>query len=135
MNCRKKVSDDLSVRTYPARPGVKKDGLISNVPDGSTFVPNPSITKPYKRPTNAGPTAAQKRAVQGQPCVECGDITPKQVADHIDPLSVEFWRTGGNDIEKQTQPEAVQPHCRIHSDQQGGQLSDFSRKMREKKGL
>ena len=107
-------------------PGRKK---MSGVP-GDDFVPKDGVG-PYKRPGGAGPTAAQKRSVQGKPCVDCGTITPKQVADHKDPLVVEHYRTGSNDLSRQTSVDAVQPHCPTCSARQGGQLGAFGRKMRK----
>jgi hypothetical protein len=114
-----------------SKKGNKKDVSrgISNVP-GDDFVPNPSASKPYSRPSGAGPTSAQRVAVQGKPCVECGKVTPKQVADHIDPLSVQHYRDGAVDIAKQTKLEAVQPHCPDCSAKQGGFLSAFSKRMK-----
>jgi hypothetical protein len=102
---------------------------ISKIPD-ETFTPNPSVKEPYRRPRGAGPTAAQRAAVQGKPCVECGKVTPKQVADHIDPLSVQHYRDGAVDIAGQTKVEAVQPHCPDCSLRQGGLLSAFSKRMK-----
>jgi hypothetical protein len=103
---------------------------LSNVP-GPDFVPNPAVKGPYVRPSGAGPTAAQRAAVQGKPCVECGDVTPSQVADHIDPLVVQYYREGAVDVEAQSGLEAVQAHCPHHAAVQGGQLSAFARRMRE----
>jgi hypothetical protein len=57
------------------------------VPDES-FVPNANVTTPYVRLRAAGPTPEQNASVQGQPCVVCGAVTPKQVADHKEALSV-----------------------------------------------
>jgi RHS repeat-associated protein len=101
---------------------------IANVP-GKDFVPNPTITKRYSRPSWGKPTAAQRASVQGKPCVDCGDIRPNQRPDHIDPLSVEYYRTGTNNRAHQTSVQAVQPHCPACSASQGGQLSDFTRRM------
>lgn len=106
----------------------------SGVPDES-FIPNNEIDKKYERPRNAGPTSEQKASVQNRPCVDCGVITDKQVADHIDPLVVEFYRDGTNDIEKQRQVESVQPHCPTCSSSQGGQLGNFGKKMKNELDL
>ncbi|WP_308034468.1 polymorphic toxin-type HINT domain-containing protein, partial [Neisseria lactamica] len=35
---------------------------------------------PYKRPNNAT-TKAQRESVQGKPCVECGKLAEKMIAD------------------------------------------------------
>jgi RHS repeat-associated protein len=69
---------------YDAIFGTTSNGLKAGVP-GPGFTPKAGITTRYVRPSGAGPTAAQTRAVQGQPCVDCGRVTTQQVADHIDP--------------------------------------------------
>ena len=69
-------------------------GRMSGVPAKGSITPHPDA-KVYERPSRAGPTAAQKRSVQGQPCVDCGAVTSKQVADHKDPLVVQNYRDGG----------------------------------------
>ncbi|TWT34800.1 polymorphic toxin-type HINT domain-containing protein [Blastopirellula retiformator] len=117
----------------PCGPGGTPKG-ISNVP-GKDFTPNPSITKPYSRPRGAGPTAEQRRAVQGKPCVECGKVTPNQVADHKDPLSVQYYREGKVDVAKQSAVDAVQAHCPTCSARQGGLLSAFVKRMKILLGL
>lgn len=91
------------------------------------FKPNSTVKKAYQRPSAAGPTAAQTAAVQGKPCVVCGNVTPKQVADHIDPLVVQHYRDGAVDVASQSAVSAVQPHCPSCSRIQGGYLSNFSR--------
>ncbi|MDR3638705.1 MAG: RHS repeat-associated core domain-containing protein [Isosphaeraceae bacterium] len=107
---------------------------ISNVPN-SDFVPNANVSQRYSRPSGAGPTAAQRASVQGKPCVECGKVTPNQVADHIDPLVVQHFREGAVDVAQQAQVSAVQPHCPGCSSVQGGLLSAFSKKMKAILGL
>lgn len=99
------------------------------VPTGD-FVPKPGIA-PYKRPGASRPTTAQTSSVQGKPCVVCGTINATMIADHIDPLAVEYYRTGQNDIEVQTSVDAVQPHCASCSHSQGGRMSAFSKKMKK----
>lgn len=101
----------------------------SGVP-GSDFTPNPDITGPYVRPSSAGPNNAQKASVQGQPCVDYGAVTPNQVADHIDPLVVQYYRDGAVDVPAQSSVDAVQPHCPTCSAIQGGQLGAFGKAMR-----
>lgn len=103
-------------------------GLRSGVPS-STFE-SPPGTPPYVRPSGAGPTAAQRRAVQGRPCVDCGATAPRQVADHRDPLVVQHYREGSVDVEAQSRPDAVQPHCPDCSASQGGQLGAWARRQR-----
>jgi filamentous hemagglutinin len=110
-----------------------KGGLKSGVP-GDDFVPNPTAGA-YKRPSGAGPTAAQKRSVQDHPCVHYGPVTPEQVADHVDPLVVAHYRTGTIDKVRQTAIDAVQPHCPTCSTTQGGQLRTFGRRMRHLLGF
>lgn len=103
--------------------------LKSGVP-GDDFTPNANITTPYSRPSGAGPTAAQRTAVAGQPCVDCGAVTDNQVADHIDPLVVQYYRDGAVDVSAQRCIDAVQPHCPTCSAIQGGQLGAFGRAMK-----
>ena len=102
---------------------------VSGVPKAS-FVPSPKVTGPYSRPAGAGPTPAQRAAVQGEPCVDCGKVTPRQVADHKEPLVVEYYRTGSNNVTKQTSVDAVQAHCPECSASQGGYLGNFGKAMR-----
>lgn len=132
MNALALVSLVSALRSGLSR-GFSTSGRKSGVPE-SDFVPEPSAGK-YKRPSGAGPTKAQREAVQGQPCVDCGRVTPRQVADHKDPLVVEHYRTGGVDTAKQSGVDAVQPHCPTCSSSQGGQLSAFSRRMNKILGL
>jgi len=98
----------------------------SGVPD-SNFTT--SVTEKYVRPRGAGPTADQKAAVQGKPCVDCGAVTERQVADHKVPLVVEHYTTGKIDVAKQSSIDAVQPHCPACSSIQGGQLGALSKKI------
>jgi RHS repeat-associated protein len=115
--------------TVPKPPSTPK--RPSGVPDDG-FVPNPAAG-PYKRATET--TAAQRASVQGKPCVDCGTIAPRQVADHIDPEVVQHYREGKVDVEAQRSPDAVQPHCPTCSAKQGGWLSQFGRRMKELLGL
>lgn len=101
----------------------------SGVP-GPNFVPNPDISSPYVRPPDAGPTTSQKASVQGLPCVDCGAVTPNQVADHKVPLVVQYYQDGTVDVNSQRDLNAVQPHCPTCSAIQGGQLGAFGRAMR-----
>jgi RHS repeat-associated protein len=93
-----------------------------------------SITTRYSRPSGAT-TSAQREAVQGQPCVECGNVAERQFADHIDPLVKEYYRTGGIDLQRMRSLEAVQPQCPTCSARQGAELSRYSREMRGMLGL
>lgn len=85
---------------------------------------------PYARPSGAT-TAAQRASVQGLPCVDCGMIGPTQVADHIDPLVVQYYRDGAIDLDQMKSVTAVQPQCSQCSASQGGRLSWYSRTMKE----
>jgi hypothetical protein len=58
-----------------------------------------------------------------------------QVADHIDPLVKEYYRTGTIDLERMRSLDAVQAQCPACSASQGGLLSRFSRAMRDFWGL
>ncbi|NYF11414.1 hypothetical protein HDC94_002570 [Leifsonia sp. AK011] len=71
-------------------------------------------------------------AVQGQPCVDCGVVTPTQVADHVEPLVIEYYRTGSIDVDNMRSLTAVQPQCPTCSASQGGTLSQFSKQMKGK---
>jgi len=93
-----------------------------------------AITRPYARPTGAT-TPAQRAAVQGQPCVGCGQIAERQVADHIEPLVQEYFRTGSIDLTRMRSLDAVQPQCPTCSARQGAMLSRWSRMMRDALGL
>lgn len=89
----------------------------------------PAIAKPYSRPSGAT-TSAQRAAVQGRPCVDCGQTTERQVADHIDPLVNEYYRTGSIDLERMRSLDAVQPQCPTCSARQGAELSRYSVRIR-----
>lgn len=94
----------------------------------------PDITKPYKRPSGAT-TKAQRESVQDKPCVDCGARTPKQYADHKDPLVKEYYRTGTIDKTRMRDVDSVQPQCPTCSNQQGAELSRFSRQQKKDLGL
>lgn len=85
----------------------------------------PAISRPYARPSNAT-TAAQRQSVQGKPCVTCGEVAPRQVADHIEPLVKEYYRTGTIDVNRMRSVESVQSQCPTCSARQGAYLSQFS---------
>ena len=94
----------------------------------------PEITKPYARPSGT-PTAAQRASVQGKPCVDCGAVTSRQVADHKTPLVKEYYQTGRIDMEKAKSLDSVQPQCPTCSARQGAEMSRYSRAMKEENGL
>ncbi|HGG9440075.1 TPA: HINT domain-containing protein [Neisseria meningitidis] len=86
---------------------------------------------PYKRPNNAT-TKAQRESVQGKPCVECGKLAEKMIADHKKPLVVEYYETGTIDKSKMRAIESVQPQCPTCSAKQGGRLSQYSKEQKRK---
>ncbi|HFC8523342.1 TPA: polymorphic toxin-type HINT domain-containing protein [Neisseria subflava] len=86
---------------------------------------------PYKRPNNAT-TKAQRESVQGKPCVECGKLAEKMIADHKNPLVVEYYETGTIDKSKMRAIESVQPQCPTCSAKQGGRLSQYSKEQKRK---
>lgn len=95
---------------------------------------SPSITSAYKRPSGAT-TTAQRASVQGKPCVDCGAVTPKQVADHKNPLVKEYYETGTIDTARMRSTDAVQPQCPTCSAKQGARMSHYSRQMKKDWGL
>ncbi len=113
---------------------------IATIRNGSIYLTNgrpltgPTITEPYSRPSGAT-TRAQRQSVQGQPCVDCGAITPNQVADHKTPLVQEYYETGTIDTEYMRSLDAVQSQCPTCSARQGSILSRFSREMKKLFGL
>ncbi len=85
-----------------------------------------SVQAPYKRPSGAT-TPEQRAAVQGRPCVDCGQTTTQQVADHKTPLVKEYYETGKVDKTRMREVDAVQPQCPTCSAKQGADLSRYSR--------
>jgi filamentous hemagglutinin family protein len=125
-----KVAPLSSIQDPDDKTANNSRGVKSGVP-GVDFTPNPDIVAPYTRPRGVGPTTAQRASVQGKPCVDCGETTERQVADHIDPLVVQYYRDGAVDVLRQNSLEAVQPHCPGCSSTQGGQLGAFSKAMKK----
>ena len=80
-------------------------------------------------------TKAQRESVQGQPCVDCGSLTSKQVADHKTPLVKEYYETGTIDKTQMRSLDAVQPQCPTCSARQGAEMSRYSRQKKEELGL
>jgi len=89
-----------------------------------------SVLEPYRRPSYSV-TAAQRASVQGKPCVTCNDIGQQNVADHKEPLVIQYYRTGTIDLQKMRSLGAVQPQCFDCSNEQGGSLSGFAKAMRD----
>ena len=111
--------------TTPAGIGMRVLDLILNQEANK----GPVATTPYSRPSGT-PTPAQRASVQGQPCVDCGAMTPKQVADHKVPLVKEHYETGSIDKARMNKIDAVQPQCPTCSARQGAELSRYSREQR-----
>jgi RHS repeat-associated protein len=88
-------------------------------------------TVPYKRPNNAT-TDAQRKSVQGQPCVDCGKKAEKMVADHKKPLVKEYYETGKIDKTRMKEVDAVQPQCPTCSSKQGAEMSKYSKEQKQK---
>jgi hypothetical protein len=93
---------------------------------GTEAEEGPTATTPYQRPSGAT-TRAQRDSVQGKPCVDCGEVTSKQVADHKTPLVVEHYQTGTIDRTQMRSLDAVQPQCPTCSARQGAEMSRYSR--------
>jgi RHS repeat-associated protein len=87
------------------------------------------VSEPYKRPSGAT-TVAQRRAVQGQPCVECGALTSKQVANHRVPLSKEYYTTGRINTARMRSVDSVNAHCPTCSAREGARQSQYSKTMK-----
>lgn len=87
-----------------------------------------AATAPYRRPANAT-TVPQRRSVNqsGSTCVTCGTSQGPFVADHIQPISIEYLTTGGIDRQHMLSLQAVQPQCRTCSNAQGGTLRTITR--------
>jgi hypothetical protein len=97
----------------------------------ATEEPHPSVAKPYERPSGAT-TAEQRASVQSKPCVECGKVESKMIANHKTPLVKEHYQTGKIDKVKMRSVDAVNSHCSTCSARSGGQLSNYSKQMKAK---
>lgn len=84
----------------------------------------------YKRPNNAT-TAAQRAAVQGEPCVTCGVTDTKMVANHKYELVKEHYQTGTIDTKRMKSLNAVNSQCQTCSAQQGAAMSQYSKEMKK----
>ena len=104
---------------------------IQEAADGSAGA---SVEAPYKRPSGT-PTRLQRASVQGKPCVDCGETSPVQRADHKTLLVREYYETGKIDVEKSRQLEAVQPQCPACSNRQGAELAKYSKAQKKALGL
>lgn len=94
----------------------------------------PEVSGPYKRPSYSV-TPKQRQSVQGKPCVTCGKIDGKRIADHKDPLVVEHYTKGKIDKKKMREIESVQPQCETCSAKQGAEMSKFSKEQKKKHGF
>ena len=101
---------------------------------GMKSEPEFGATTRYVRPTQST-TAAQRAAVQGKPCVVCGNVSATMVADHPVPLVVEHLTTGTIDVDRMRSASGVQPMCPVCSAREGGFLSQWSRIVHEMLGL
>lgn len=138
INIRINADAELSDQSHNVR---KPVSLNKNVEDKALVTRSepskssaPEITKPYKRPSGAT-TKEQRESVQGKPCVDCGNTTSKQYADHKEPLVKEYYRSGTIDKTKMREVDSVQPHCPTCSNKQGAELSQFSKKQKKDLGL
>ena len=123
------VSDVVTIAAELVVGGSAVKGVV-----GGTKSAAPVITKPYARPSGT-PTAAQRASVQGKPCVDCGALTPRQVADHKTPLVQEYYTTGGIDMERAKSLGSVQSQCPTCSARQGAEMSRYSKEMKREHGL
>nr|WP_269746280.1 polymorphic toxin type 10 domain-containing protein [Leptospira kirschneri] len=119
--------------------GAATKALGSRLPKPNVNVPGSSgtsfkITTPYKRPEGAT-TVAQRKSVQGKACVDCGELTSKQIADHKNPLVKEYYETGTIDKAKMKSIDAVQPQCPTCSVKQGVEMRKYSMEKRKELGL
>ncbi len=89
----------------------------------------PVTNELYSRPNNAT-TAAQRKSVQGKPCVDCGGTSEPMIANHIKPLVQEWYETGSIDLKKMKSTESVNSHCQTCSGKQAGEMSAYSKKMK-----
>ncbi len=94
----------------------------------------PSFSTPYKRPSRAT-TPAQRKSVQGKPCVDCGAQEDKMIADHKQPLVKEYYETGTIDKVRMRSKDAVQSQCPRCSNEQGGKMSAYSKAKKKEHGL
>jgi RHS repeat-associated protein len=101
---------------------------------GAATLGTSDISKAYKRPSGAT-TPAQRASVQERPCVDCGSITPKQIADHKTPLVKEYYQTGNIDKMRMRSVDAVQPQCPTCSARQGASMRLYSQQKKREFGL
>lgn len=104
--------------------------LLGAESSGANKITEPVTNTLYKRPNNAT-TAAQRAAVQGEPCVTCGATGQKNVADHITPLVQEHYQTGTINQTNMRSLNAIQPQCQTCSAQQGAAMSKYSKEMKK----
>jgi RHS repeat-associated protein len=105
--------------------GAKVGGVTTTIEKVETL---PSM--PYKRPANIR-TAAQKKAVQGVPCVNCGKLTQNQYVNHKTPLVKEYYQTGRIDVAKAKDLSSINSHCPTCSAKEGAEMSRYSVNMRK----
>jgi hypothetical protein len=112
--------------------GVAMGWGIGKVADGLKSTTN--IAAPYKRPSYST-TDAQRASVQGRSCATCGQEATTMIADHKLPLVKEYYQTGQIDYNNMRDVCAVQPQCPACSARQGGELSNYSKQMKNYYGF
>ncbi len=113
----------IATVAYGGAKGVQ--GMVQAAEERPGAAGGAKATTPYKRPSGAT-TPAQRASVQGKPCVDCGAVTPTQVADHKTPLVREYYETGTIDKGRMRSLDAVQPQCPTCSARQGAEMSRYS---------
>jgi RHS repeat-associated protein len=120
-------------------PAPLEEEFCGKVCPGLESLPNPAsvandinsgevnVDGPYSRPAGAT-TPAQRASVQGFPCPDCG-ATGNMVANHINPLVVQYYTQGSLNQGEYTSLEAVGPQCPSCSASQGGVLSNWSQQV------
>lgn len=131
---RKSVGEASKDAAIGVGTGLILKGTGAGVLKISNNLKNVEITVPYKRPSGAT-TPAQREFVQNKPCVDCGNITNRQIADHKTPLVKEYYETGKINVDKMKSLDAVQPQCTTCSARQGAKMSQFSKQQKNERGL
>lgn len=138
------VSNSTSYSRAVASPRLSKDSVNSLLVDGVlgcsvTWVPDGRFnsSEPMDLSWWRGGAAAvtDLYTVQNQPCVDCGNIANRQVADHKTPLVKEYYETGTIDKTKMRSLDAAQPQCPTCSARQGAEMSRYSRQQKKDLGL
>lgn len=115
-------------------PGANTSQAPAATRSATATTSKPVITQPYARPSNAT-TPAQRAAVQGKPCTDCGATSATQRANHTPPLVQEYYSTGTINTTRMRSTSAVTPHCPSCSNAEGGRMSAFSKAMKKEHGF